>query len=76
MNNDMTVKKELRPCIVGNSEKALFHQWEQFSEVIPPSPMIGGHGGGVVSYVFGIVETESGQVRRVPPNDIIFIDNK
>jgi len=67
---------ELRPCIVNGNKKALFHMWEQYSDIIAPSPMVGGHGGGVLNYVMGIIETEDGQVIKVHPHTIRFIDNK
>ena len=80
---DIEIKRELRPClIVSNSKsitepiKALFHTWEHNSQIIPPSIMRGGHSGGVVSEVMGIVELESGEVIRVQPHKIQFVDNK
>lgn len=63
----------LRPCIVKNKH-ALFHIWEQKSEIIPPSMMVGGHGGGVVSSVFGIIEYEDGTIHKCYPDEIRFID--
>lgn len=75
--SDIEVKRELRPCLVHVKEtkkKALFHLWEQNSQVI--SPLVGGHGGGVVSTLFGIVELEDGKVMRVAPHQIQFVDNK
>ena len=65
----------LRPCLV-NGKKALFHTWEQQSQVIPPSPMVGGHSGGEIKLLFGIIEDENGQITRVNPTSIKFIDNK
>lgn len=63
----------LRPCIVGQ-HRALFHCWEQRSEVMPPSPMIGGHSGGMVAQVLGIIEREDGTIHKAYPEEIIFID--
>ena len=77
--SDIEVKRELRPCLIINGDtekKALFHIWEQNSQIIPPSPMVGGHGGGVICTVMGIVELEDGSVIRVSPYQIQFIDNK
>lgn len=54
----------------------LFHCWEHYSEIIEPSPMIGGHTGGVIGCVFGIIEDENGKVFRVPAYEITFTDNK
>lgn len=44
--------------------------------MIPPSITLGGHNGGVVSGVIGIVELEDGQIVRVTdPTAIRFTDN-
>lgn len=74
-----TIEFPSRPCYVKNQDgtirgKALFHRWEQYSKVIPPSPMIGGHQGGVNSYVMGIVEFEDGTVDTIFPEFIRFAD--
>ena len=63
----------LRPCMVGH-QRALFHCWEQRSKVIPPSPMVGGHSGGVVSLKLGIIEREDGTIHKAHPEEIRFID--
>ena len=76
--SDIEVKRELRPCLIVNGDtenKALFHMWEQNSQIIP-SPMVGGHAGGVISTVMGIVELEDGSVIRVAPYQVQFTDNK
>lgn len=73
--SSIEVKQELRPCLV-NGKKALFHRWEEYSTVIPPSIMVGGHGGGEIKLVYGIIEDEKGQVGRVNPTAIQFLDNK
>lgn len=65
----------LRPCKC-NGENYLFHCWEHFSEIVEPSPLVGGHCGGVVGCTFGIVEDENGKVFRVPVYEITFTDNK
>lgn len=73
--SDIEVKRELRPCLVHNNRKktrALFHIWEQNSQVIVQS----GHSECVASTVFGIVELEDGTVMRVAPYQIQFVDNK
>ena len=62
---------DLRPCTV-DSMKALFHRWEDKSWIVPPSPMVGGHQGGVVRGVFAIVEMEDGTVREVEPEKVKF----
>lgn len=57
-------------------EKGYFHCWSNKSEVIPPSPTIGGRSGGVISYTVGIVELDSGEVIEVYPTQIKFINRK
>jgi hypothetical protein len=66
---------EYRPCYVGG-KKALFHKWEDVSEIVEPSIMKGGHGGGVVKGTLAIVELEDGTIKRVTPHIIQFADNK
>lgn len=50
IKNCVKVCQELSPCIV-NGQKGLFHCWEQRSEIVPPSPMKGGHSGGIIKYI-------------------------
>lgn len=69
------ITTELRPCIV-NGKRALFHRWEQYSDVIGASPLVGGHSAGQISYVLAICEDEDGQVFRAKCCDVRFIDNK
>lgn len=61
------IKQELRPCLV-NGKKALFHIWEQRQETLLS--------GAEIKTVFGIIEDEKGQVVRVNPTSIQFLDNK
>ena len=68
----MTIEHELRLCKV-DGELGYFHTWEQWSNVIDASPLRGGHPGGVVSQVYGIVEFKD-RVERVSPNRIKFCD--
>ena len=72
----MEIKRELRPCILNGKGKALFHMWEERSEILAPSLMVGGHAGGVLKNVAGIVELEDGQIIRVNHTSIRFLDNK
>lgn len=65
---------EYRPCIV-KCQNALFHRWEDNSEIYAPSPMVGGHAGGIVKYTCAIVEYEDGHVERVKPEDVTFVDH-
>lgn len=74
-NTTIEIKAELRPCIV-DGHKAFFHRWEQYSEIVPPSPMRGGHGGGVIARVLGIIELEDGKVLTAYPEEIRFTDRK
>lgn len=67
--------KDLRPCIA-NGKKALFHTFEQFSKIVPPSIMVGGDSGGVMAEVFAIVEYEDGTVGRAYISELTFTDRK
>lgn len=69
---DMRIKWETRLCEV-DGEIGYFYTWEQFSTVVDASPLIGGHPGGVVAKVYGIVEFPDG-VHRVEPTKIKFVD--
>lgn len=71
---NMEIRYERRVCKV-DGENGLFHCWEHYSRPIEPSPMIGGHPGGVFSKVYGIVEFENG-VRRVDIEHIQFCDEE
>lgn len=63
---------DLRPCIV-NGKPALFHRWADWSEIVEPAIMRGGHGGGVVRAALAIVEFKDGTVGRVLPENIRFV---
>lgn len=73
-NLEVPIKIHTRDCMV-NGCPGYFHTWEQYSEVVPPSPLVGGHPGGTIAQVFGIVEFSDG-VRRVKPYDIEFVDEE
>lgn len=64
-----------RSCVV-NEKAALFHTFEQYSEIVPPSIAVGGHSGGVIAEVFAIVEYEDGTVGRVRISSLRFTDRK
>lgn len=66
------IKWETRLCEV-NGELGYFHCWEHWSNVIDASPLRGGHPGGQIGQVYGIVEFKDG-VRRVDPVKICFKD--
>ncbi len=53
----------------------LFHCWEHYSEIIEPSPLKGGHCGGVIGCTFAILEDENGNIGRYPAHEIRFTDN-
>ena len=74
LNGELTIKTaEYRPCIV-EGRKALFHRWHTISNVLSPSPMIGGHPGGQITYTRAIIEYEDGTVSQCNPTDITFCD--
>lgn len=66
---------ELRPCMIDDSEEALFHCWEEVSQIVPPSILNGGHSGGVVKETFAIVEFKNGRVTSVDKIRIRFLDS-
>lgn len=74
-NGERTLQQALRPCIVGETVKGLFHCWEQKADVIPPSPYVVGHNGGQFMGVYGLVELEDGTITKCYPEKIQFIDN-
>lgn len=57
-------------------ENYIFHCFEQWSNVIGESPMIGGHSAGQISLVFAIIEDGKGNIHRVEPTMITFTDDK
>lgn len=71
---DMKIEWETRLCEV-DGELGYFHTWEQYAKTIGPSIMVGGHPGGQISWVSGIVEFKDG-VRRVDPYRIKFCDEQ
>jgi hypothetical protein len=75
LSSEISIKIELRPCIV-KGRKALFHKWSDKSNIVPPSPMIGGHDGGVLKLTVGIIEYEDGVITECYPYEIRFVDAK
>lgn len=65
--------RSLRPCTV-DGRCALFHMWFTHSQVIPPSLLIGGHSGGVITQQYALVEYEDGTMSYVNPFNIKFLD--
>ena len=57
------IRWETRLCEV-DGELGYFHCWEHWSNVIDASPLRGGHPGGQIGQIYGIVEFKDG-VRRI-----------
>ncbi len=70
----LEITESLRKC-TADGRKAIFHRWCDVSQIVPPSPMMGGHGGGVVRDTYAIVEYEDGSIGRIAPERIKFSDN-
>lgn len=66
---------EMRPCVV-HGKKALFHRWIDKCEVVPPSLMRGGHGGGELRETLALFEYEDGTVGEALPQNVRFLDDK
>ncbi len=49
----------------GTKHNASLHGFFQRSTVIEPSPMVGGHPGGVVAYPVAVIELEDGKILEV-----------
>ena len=71
---DIEIKYETRECIV-NGKPGYFHCWEHWANVVDVSPLRGGHPGGQIGQVYGIVEFSDG-VKRVEPVKIKFTDEE
>lgn len=72
----LNVEIKLRPCYIlgkDSKQKALFHCWSYHSDIYAPSPMVGGHPGGVVARMSAIVELEDGSVTLIHPQSIKFV---
>lgn len=72
-------RPEMRPCWINDGEikrKALFHCWEQKSQLLGASLMLGGHPGGVVSGMVALVEYEDGTMHEEYPRDVRFDDTE
>lgn len=73
----MKLYSDLRPCLIDKgSTKALFHEWNHRSWIVPPSPLQGGHNGGIIGWDFAIVELAAGSIREVEPSEVRFVANK
>ena len=62
-----------RPCFVGD-RKGMFHMWINEAYVCDGSMVIGGHPGGQVWSILGLVEFEDGHVEKIDPKNIRFAD--
>lgn len=69
----LNLNPKLRPCYV-DGKKALFHCWFNVSQIVEPSFLVGGHNGGVLYDILGLVEDENGHMMKVYPRDIQFLD--
>lgn len=68
---------DMRPCLILPKKiKGFCHGIFQCSEIYKPSLMVGGRPGGVVADPVAVVEVEGGQLIRVSPFDIKFMDDK
>lgn len=69
------LKTENRKCIF-KKEVYTFHGFYQESNVIPPSPLVGGHSGGVIAYPVAIIEDKKGKLMEVEATSIQLKENK
>lgn len=70
-----TIETKLRPCMVWETEKGLFHCWGNEAYVCEPSILLGGAPGGQVYRTYALIELEDGSVHEVYPEDFRFIPN-
>lgn len=63
----------LRLCKVGQ-EIYWFHGFTQISQIVPPSLMRGGHGGGVVAGAYAALERQDGTVELAEAQRVQFLD--
>lgn len=68
------ISNATRLCTV-DGEFGYFHTWEQYSQPVEASLLIGGAPAGVFGRVYGLVEFPGG-VRRVDPELIKFCDEE
>jgi hypothetical protein len=80
LDGKITIERELRPCIVENSVKALFHLWEvkripYYELKSPVKGFLDQSFEGFAEYIFAIVEYSDGTIHEVEPTQIRFVDN-
>ena len=74
MKCEMIQSYDYRPCEV-YGQKAIFHRWEDFSKPVEAGLTISHpHPAGQFSRCYGIVEFMTGEVKRVEPYEIKFMD--
>lgn len=71
---DIKICYETRDCMV-NGRPGYFHCWEHWANVVDASLLRGGHPGGQVGQVYGIVEFTD-CIQRVDPTKIKFCDEQ
>ena len=71
----MTIKYEKRLCKV-DEKLCYFHMWENYSQPVKASMLIGGSPAGIISFVSGIVEYPDGSIKKVTPTSIVFVDEE
>lgn len=89
-NLQLSMTMATRPCIITiyprrirgdillptETRKAVFHCWFSEQTVAAPSALRGGHPGGRVSCLLGLVEYEDGTMHLHDPREIRFIDSE
>ncbi len=74
-NPKMQIEFAMRQCKV-KGKNAFFHRWEEISNVLMPSAMVGGHKGGEVKKTLAIIEyVDDGTVHECYPDEIRFLDS-
>ena len=61
-----------RPCYF-KGRRAMFHRWTEYKNVVPPSPLAGGHCGGNICVLYGLIETEDGSKYIIPYEDVKYL---
>lgn len=72
----MSELREVVAEVGGESVRGYFHGWRHYSQIVEPSIMRGGHGGGQISETYAIVEAEDGKVFCCLPGKLRFIVKK
>lgn len=75
MPDKIVLAYKTRPCLV-DGKRALWHRWVDRAEVVPPSIMRGGHGGGQLACTVALVELFDGTVKTVYPERVRFLDTE